>query len=318
MPSRVFPQLFLIILIFIFDFRDTFETKKENKNNDSIQIIETNSEPNVSYARPSLSSPDSITNVTKSDWDIKSTDDSFLQLEKMVSEMCVSPKSNNNDDLNNTLEVVEYILNNPITKDDNHEVEILKSDLVCVEPIIKESPIKLLNCFEKLQLYKTKAEVVNNGNDNMKLLQESPSQNKAENNYSNYVKTESLIAPTPTKQTEHVFKTPKNILSTKKHILTSSTKKTPNKINAYQHITSPIAFYINKCPQVPLIKDVHLKKPLNNSTSISKVTHTPKEHKTSNKENISLPSVAYKSAKETKMVCIHFVFHFHIIYNLHI
>lgn len=294
-------NVYLVLKLIIY-FRETIETKKEYEHDNSIQIIETNSEPNMSCVRPSLSSPNSVANVTKSDWDIKSTDDSFLRLEKMVSDMCVSPKSVN--DLDNTLDVVEYILNNPVTKENdshNNAEYFLKSSLFCNEPIIKDEETKnVISSHENLNLHKTKMEVTND--ESNKFVQESPSNIQEDHNFSSHIKSENLVLPTPTKETTHVFKTPKNLLSTKKHTLTSSSKKTPNKVNAYQHITSPVAFYIRNCPQVPLIKDIHLKKPLTNASSIPKMATTPKENKINNKENILLPSVAYKSAKQTKMV----------------
>lgn len=102
---------------------------------------------------------------------------------------------------------------------------------------------------------------------------------------------------TEIKQSKEVM-TPKNPIPKKNN--TPSLKKTPGKTNAFQHITSPVASYIKNSPQVPLLRDVRPKKPLSGTSSIPKFIKNTNNEK--GKENVLLPAIAYKNAKETKMV----------------
>ncbi|XP_061713995.1 uncharacterized protein LOC133522630 [Cydia pomonella] len=77
----------------------------------------------------------------------------------------------------------------------------------------------------------------------------------------------------------------------------STSKKTPRKNNAFLHIASPVAYYINNSPKIPLIQNVFPKKILRGLSSIPKLVKSSVS-KPSNKENVNLPSVAYKSAKK--------------------
>ncbi|XP_026318679.1 uncharacterized protein LOC113229339, partial [Hyposmocoma kahamanoa] len=110
-------------------------------------------------------------------------------------------------------------------------------------------------------------------------------------------KTTSEIYYTPSHEKNHVslFKTPGIPVSQKKF-------QTPSTKRSFQHVVSPVATYINKCPVVPLVKDVRPKKPLVATSSIPKPIKSVL--KANNKENVKLPSFAYKAAKETKMIDI--------------
>lgn len=217
---------------------------------------------------------------------MKATDDSFIKMENMVAKLCLSPKRNGKtEELNNTLEVIEYILNNPPSstkeKDEKADDSTLKSTMKNEQNL---SPQKTLREVKKNDAYNSSGHPQN-----------TPV-NIAQQFAQNYA--ESCSTPRDVKQ-KPVFKTPSQVLSLKKP--GSSLKKTPSRSNAYQHISSPVASYIKNCPIAPLVKDVHPKKPLPGTSSIPKFVKNPPT-KPSNKENVILPSVAYKSAKKTRVV----------------
>ncbi|XP_063548594.1 uncharacterized protein LOC134755886 [Cydia strobilella] len=247
----------------------------ENDNhNMSLTLISTHSEPDITSNRdisPKII-PKSLTNTTLSpdepnlfaNWDVTN---SFLNLEKMVEKSC----DTSNKEFDNTLKIV--LKNRPKSEDKN----TANNDYKQAELEGNQIPIQVNK--EKVALNTKPSAVV-----------------------------------TPMKQVQkekEVFATPSSVLQIKpalcrtpanpplfKKPSTSSEKKTPSKNNAFQHIASPVAYYINNSPQVPLIRNVHPKKTLPGLSSIPKLVKSS-VHKLSNKENVNLPSVAYKNAKKT-------------------
>ncbi|XP_047024251.1 uncharacterized protein LOC124633156 [Helicoverpa zea] len=253
-------------------------------HNASLKILQAHSQPNLLPNRE-ISNLD-ISELNNSSFDKKAADDSFIKMENMVAKLCMSPKKNEKaeEELNNTLEVIEYILNNPPAKVDRPLVKTEK-DIAKSEITSDLSPQK----FDKRSLKPdTNISPKPPQNTPIKAANQTP-KNKEDHS-------------TP-RETKHkpIFKTPSQPLSLKKPSATSL-KKTPGRSNAYQHISSPVASYIKNCPIAPLVKDVHPKKPLPGTSSIPKfVKHAPPA-KPSNKENVNLPSVAYKSAKKTRVI----------------
>lgn len=207
----------------------------------------------------------------------------------------MSPRNSDNMELNNTLEVIDYILNHgpirePVAKQDHAGEDItfvsVKSEH---SSPLKRSPKKQTPVKETLALpedtnYKGSPNYYTPANHVMK----KPFNEIATPSSS------SITSKTP------VFKTPASRTMKKPY----TPRLTPGRSNAYQHISSPIASYIKNCPQVPLVKDVHPKKPLPGGSSIPKFIGHPSQvvKMNKNKENMNLPSVAYKSAKKTKVV----------------
>lgn len=255
-------------------------------HNESLQILQAHSQPNLisDKAISDLNSP--VRNCSA--WDMRA-DDSFIKMENMVAKLCLSPRKNDKtEELNNTLEVIEYILNNPpssVGKDKNNTLNCIKPE--------NTSPKSKINGGNH-QTSPLKYRVKNNVHDSPQPPQNTPV--KTTN------KPEGFMTPMDMKH-KPIFKTPGQPLSSKKSSATSL-KKTPGRSNAYQHISSPVASYIKNCPIAPLVKDVHPKKPLPGPSSIPKFIKNPSLAKPSNKENVILPSVAYKSAKKTKVVSI--------------
>lgn len=371
--ERPFPRKSSFHLFFLFYSSSSSAANSPREYEDpdtSVKILESHSAPNLLSVKDSCNQNSPETNTPG--WDMRE-DDSFIKLENMVARLCVSPGQstcNKSAELNNTLEVIEYILNNPPSNHINNEISNDKNEKD-VKPVLKIDS-KVLNevCLKKLQNISPQKSVKveqNSFKDITEVIQDTPQRGvKAEQNCHKdspetilnspqinlkveqnihkdspgilgntpqmSVKVEQNIhknSPevpqnTPVKSqrknakevagfmtplatnTKPVFKTPAQPLSLKKPS-TTSLKKTPSyKWNAYEHISSPVASYIKNCPIVPLVKDVHPKKPLPGPSSIPKFKNNVAV-KASNKENINLPSVAYKSAKKTKVVCIMFV-----------
>lgn len=253
-------------------------------HNESFKILQAHSQPNLI---PKVeNSIHDLSELNGSEWDMKAADDSFIKIENMVERLCLSPKRNGKtEELNNTLEVIEYILNNPPSstkqKEEKTDDITLKTNKLKTEPDL--SPQKMLREVKKQEAGNSTAHP----------------QNTPLNIAHQFHKyAESCNTPRDIK-TKPLFKTPSQPPSLKKP--GSSLKKTPSRSNAYQHISSPVASYIKNCPIAPLVKDVHPKKPLPGTSFIPKFVKNPPA-KPSNKENIVLPSVAYKSAKKTKVV----------------
>ncbi|CAH2102617.1 unnamed protein product [Euphydryas editha] len=279
-------------------------------NDESVSIIETHSEPDIHSVRDTVASLDysntSFASRASLGWDVKSTDDSFLKIEKMVTEMCISPKETKKEELDNTLEVVEFILNNAPLHDNKNNI----TDPIVSEKETEENISKVNDCSKQsTEVTDENVQAANTSVDcktdiKIEVLHETPS--KKPSNLKKHIQNNKIEGKsTPSaeiKQTKEIFKTPKNPILFKNNQL-SSAKKTPGKINAFQHITSPVATYIKNCPQVPLLRDVHPKKPLPGTSSIPKIIKNTSNDKVE-KENVLLPSIAYRSAKKTKMITI--------------
>ncbi|KAM3967573.1 uncharacterized protein ACR2FA_010931 [Aphomia sociella] len=281
----------------------------DNTNERSLKIIEIHSEPNLMKSDPdqsphplppvkSVSHP-SLSPEIDNAWEIKNEDDSFIKIEKMVSSLCVSPKQEKSVKLDNTLDVIDYILKNgPSYNYDNHEInggllegnhlkDKLSSKITVVTPK-KENPPAASN--DKV--------ILETGVSSVSYITPSKENPKLEN-------IETLVTPCSEKKvkTPCIFKTPGNPVSLKKTPFNSA-KKTPSRSKTFDHIASPVASYINNCPVVPLLKDVRPSKPLPGPSSIPKFVKVKQQSKPCNKENVNLPSIAYKSAKKTKVIAV--------------
>lgn len=258
-----------------------------------MKLIETHSQPNLRCNK--VDSPVFSSQLGSPAPD-RLSDESFIQMENMVSKLCVSQRNSDTLELNNTLEVIDYILNHgpnnnlhekpdPVKKQDTND----KASLQVCSPI-KISPKKNTPVKETVKITE-------------KTDKASPSHNTPAKSVMKKPLTE-FVTPSSSSVTSKtpIFKTPAYPSTLKKP---STPRMTPGRTNAYQHITSPIASYIKNCPQSPLVKDVHPKKPLPGGSHIPKFVRNPSHGKiqlNKNKENINLPSVAYKNAKKTKVV----------------
>lgn len=233
-----------------------------------------------------------------SDWELKPVDDSFLKVEKMVADLCVSPKKVlQKVELNNTLDIIDYILNNGAPES-------------TVPSIAKQPEEAVLNETPKIELNVPDADY-----EYTKILPKGCTEIESDRNIKSFTpayitptkdfkcqKSEKNITPlAAAKQNTPIFKTPASVLSVKKPSA-STLKKTPMKSNAYPHIVSPVASYIKNCSESPLAKQIRLIKPLPGISSIPKFVKNGSLNKPSNKENVNFPSVAYKSAKKTEVV----------------
>ncbi|XP_053612741.1 uncharacterized protein LOC128676581 [Plodia interpunctella] len=283
--------------------QDKFPQPADREMDRSLKIIETHSAPDIlhkdskisatstkfkAYSNPVLS-PLSA----QSPSDNKASDDSFLQIEKMVTDLCVSTQENSSVVLDNTLDVIDYILKNGPTQNyenPNHEINNCKhskeklcsnTEIDCgvSKEMIPHTPIKAKDSDkENITPYSTPSKVDFKCN-----------------------RTDNFATPCSNMNTP-VFKTPHIPISTRKtpH---SSVKKQMTKSNIYKNVASPVASYINNCPVVPLIKEVRPTKPLPGHSAIPKFVKS-NQSKLSNKENVKLPTVAYKSAKKTEVIDI--------------
>ncbi|XP_028156272.1 uncharacterized protein LOC114349879 [Ostrinia furnacalis] len=277
---------------------------------DGLKIIETHSAPNLIRRdiSPTPIEKKATSNINLSPdgsevysrWDIKQTDDSFLKVEKMVADMCVSSPTKNNkkeEALNNTLDIIDYILKtgspNILKKvsetakpseispsENSHQIKVPQN----VNSIGSTPSVELIkpekNCNPEVVVHCTPSKTCSNICE----------------------KTDKNTPYTGVKQKTPMFRTPRNPISHKKPS-DNLLKKTPGKNHAYQHIASPVASYIKQCPVAPLVKDVRPSKPLPGSSSIPKLVKTNStQAKLSNKENLQLPSVAYRSAKKTQVI----------------
>ncbi|XP_011561016.3 uncharacterized protein LOC105391252 [Plutella xylostella] len=321
---------------------------EEDDNDKSLTIIETNSEPDIVTVKDSFmdmkSEESNGVSDTKyialkpTDMDVKA-DDSFLTMEQMVSELSL-PSEAHHEELDNTLDIVNYILNhgkgndneNITSETKNIETHLIKSKpssaikhdtKECVQKVPRTSetspyitPAKKISeniagDTKNIESHLLKPEASSAIKHNTKECVQTVPGSPETPSYITPVKimekikpeNDSFSTPAESKIKTPIFKTPANIPSHKKPAA-SSTKKTPLKSNAYQHIKSPIASYINKTPQVPLVKDVRPMKPLPGPSSIPKIMKTASKGNSINKENINLPSIAYRSAKETKLIDI--------------
>ncbi|XP_026758856.2 uncharacterized protein LOC113518232 isoform X2 [Galleria mellonella] len=277
-----------------------------NENEESLKIIEIHSEPNLTHRNDhSVISASCIKSKSQSSlspdtvWSNKNEDDTFILAEKLVSNLCLSPKNDKTVQLNNTLEVVDYILKNgPSCMSKNNEELLegnqlkdrLASKITIVTP--KKDQI-LLDSTDKEECVET---IVTGSHITPKKV-ESKSDNKTELHITTFSGQKI--------KTPGIFKTPvsRNPVSHKKALL-SSVKKIPSRTKSFDHIASPVASYIKNCPVVPILTEVHPTKPLPGPSSIPKLVKGKVPNKPCNKENVNanLPSIAYKNAKQTKVM----------------
>ncbi|XP_013179036.1 PREDICTED: uncharacterized protein LOC106126116 [Papilio xuthus] len=93
-----------------------------------------------------------------------------------------------------------------------------------------------------------------------------------------------------------------SILKTSNKLINNHIKvhKCPAKYNLFEHIRSPVAMYIKQSPQVPLLQNVKPEKSLEGTNLTTDFGNCLKT-----KYNLNykpLPTVAYKSAKNTKVL----------------
>ncbi|KAL4702967.1 hypothetical protein ACJJTC_008745 [Scirpophaga incertulas] len=222
--------------------------------------------------------------------DRKTTDDSILKIHKNDNEICENSETYNFDSLDNTLDIVNYILsngpaNNVSSKSNYKALSEQKSGLECDLKKCALSPKK--HCLRDNDNDKQSSYVTL-----VKINCDDYQYNVLNNAVPQSIDTSEQV----------VFKAPYTPISTKKQI-DKSQKKTFSKNNTYQHIASPIAKYIRNTPVTPLVKDIHPRKPLPELFFKSNDSNSPKLRKW-NKENVALPSVAYKTAKKTLLVVV--------------
>lgn len=197
----------------------------------------------------------------------------FQQIEKLVHDLSVTPDKiidKNNEELDNTLDVVEYILNSEHNDSDKKHAET-KSNTEGLSQLQSEHAVK--TSMLKLQpVLKTPI--------------------KTERSVYTLKSSERKLRPPSTNTS--MFKTPGNSVS-QKRMLTPLKKQ-------FEHVASPVASYINDSPVVPLLKNVRPKKPLHGTSFIPQPIKNPSKLNACNKENQNLPSTAYRCAKETKVV----------------
>lgn len=274
------------------------------------------------------------------DYDVLDKVDNILTKENKVEQICASPENtDSSDEINKTLELVEYLFNNKPESDNDIKLQMLQKNIEVNLPETTEP-------FNRTLLRSTTDQNTKTYGSNFAnhVMEKSPE----------ITSSEISLRPPEIRLLDHcAVQTDKNLFainiqqeescttsenlklielsnnSVKKYVpnfgdsnlkstvqtLSSIPNKTPsttpakneptNKIKKYHYISSPVASYIYNTPQVPLVKDVHPKKPLPSSSctlSVSKSTTSHHGVKSSNKENINLPFVVYKSAKKTRVV----------------
>lgn len=278
----------------------------------SLRLIETTSEPSLLHINDSTSLmhrsvgslPDlTLNNSNVESWDTKTSDESFIKMECMFAKMHDTKAPENECD--NTFDEVDRMLkeaqrlqyenensdikNANIKKDDCfmlNSPSLSSSEVLIHSSGLMKNPLK-----ERVNTNDIKKQLFPKENKIPKIMIQSPTLTGEQH--------EDIFC-TPLKSTENlntentVFKTPAN--QGVKKLTKSSVKRTLLK---YDYIKSPVASYIRDGPQVPLMKDVRPKRPLPGSSAIPKFVKSPIR---SNKENINLPHLAYRSAKETKVV----------------
>ncbi|KOB76594.1 Myosin-J heavy chain [Operophtera brumata] len=266
----------------------------KNDPNASLRLIETHSQPNL--RSEILDSPVFSSNPNSPALGVYS-DESFIKMENRVTKLCISPTNSDNVELNNTLDIVDYILNHgpnrnnvqvqePVRKHVEVDNASTKAKNLEISPEKEHVPVK--------ETLKITENTVFNGSPNYY----TPTKSAMKKPLIEFVSP----SPRSIKSKTPLFKTPANPSSLMKP---STPRFTRSKTNVYQHIASPIAAYIKNCPQVPLVKNVLPKKPLPGASCIPKLVRNPSQDKmkiNKNKENIDLPCVAYISAKKTKLV----------------
>lgn len=304
----------------IFVFRCTELNDNLTLEDTSITLIKTSSEPNLlpkdeapltyrDIGSSSISSQNFSDNFVH--YNDRTSEDSFLNMEKLVNDECETDQREHNKsqpDFDNTLEEIDYILSRG---EKFQKIHIAKED-----QIADESSPTLLS-LDNSTNYSLQEDIVENVystptiTENMNVLQNPTISISTEND--NEFKTPLKVmiqednpnknTPCTKSRNEMELKTPAYPSTSKKINKLTSIKRTPLKSNLYDHITSPIASYIKNSPQVPFFKDIHPNKPLPALSAIPKLVKAPTQAK-NNKENVNLPSLAYKSAKETKVVSL--------------
>ncbi|XP_050680364.1 uncharacterized protein LOC126976172 [Leptidea sinapis] len=196
-----------------------------------------------------------------------SVDDSFIQLEKMISNM--NTESNETGILYDTTATLKKA----------ESCEELMKDLELNDPQIQsmdENRLKYYNLQEKTK------------HDNS----HTTSTSKVKSYMTPIRNTKEVNLRVPLTEKNHLFKTPLSIKAK-----SPCRMKTQSKINKFDHISSPIASYIKERPHTPLPRNDSTKKP---KSSIPKFVK--QLIKTSDKENGPILHQS-KSAKKTIMIC---------------
>ncbi|XP_013191287.2 uncharacterized protein LOC106135508 [Amyelois transitella] len=278
--------------------RETFKQPEEKEVDRSLKIIETHSAPDILHADSktiavspqlkALSNP-LLSPLTSSNPECnRAVNDSFLKIEQMVTDLCISTEENTSVTLDNTFDVIDYILKHGAAQ--NYEKTCLKTNNC------EQETQKHINCMVP-EVTANNFDLPSTSKDNQKKgnILKTPTKT-IKKNYNK--KTDNLPTP-PSNMRTPAFKTPGDPVSNRKtpH---SSLKKPLTKSNIYKHVASPVASYINKCPVVPRLKEIRPSKPLLGHSSIPKLKSNLS--KPNNKENVKLPAVAYKSAKKTEVI----------------
>ncbi|VVD03795.1 unnamed protein product [Leptidea sinapis] len=201
-----------------------------------------------------------------------SVDDSFIQLEKMISNM--NTESNETGILYDTTATLKKA----------ESCEELMKDLELNDPQIQsmdENRLKYYNLQEKTK------------HDNS----HTTSTSKVKSYMTPIRKTKEVNLRVPLTEKNHLFKTPLSIKAK-----SPCRMKTQSKINKFDHISSPIASYIKERPHTPLPRNDSTKKP---KSSIPKFICTPNKEKIpqSMEKKSQVMSHQHKILHPTKKLC---------------
>lgn len=260
-------------------FSSTAATGKEDRD----EIIEINSAPNILFndelPQPNVVSKLSLSSEVSSSWDLK-PNDSFLQIEKMVSDLCV-----------NTNDIIEQFSKK--THNDQEAIQSLPHYEMEIQNIPQTEEVQFVeNLTHKIERPHKPVDATN-------LLSSEANAANTEFITPTKQKTTLKVYTTPLQERFHspTFKTPVIPVSLKKF-------QTPSKKRSFQHVVSPVATYINNPPVVLHKKNVNPKKSLIGYSGIPKPINSALKHNLNNKENHKVPSFAYRAPKESKMVGI--------------
>ncbi|GBP21984.1 hypothetical protein EVAR_18625_1 [Eumeta japonica] len=298
----------------------------------SVRIIETNSEPDLT-SNSSSNKQTTVVGKTESSYSEKcvlenSSNATFI--ENMANKVQYLPKTNNEE-----LDLINLYYGNEDITDLSCETgitsnNILFSDLSLQNKNLKmnvETPQKPLSCHQQSPIYQTPSNIMDSDlstdeeryfetplEQQIELKTEKqplqtlkhPIQKNLFNTKNNASESTNNTAVNPFANQNKIldnaaFKTPAKLPIVKSNLV-SSLKKTSKKCKKFEHIASPIAAYIKNSPQVPLLKEVKPKKQLVAVSGIPKFKDTLNSFKQTNKENVNLPEIAYRSAKKTKVI----------------
>lgn len=267
----------------MFSYSSSTAATGKDDCDENLNLIEVHSAPNLlineELHQSNVVSKLSSSPQMRSRWDLESND-SFLQIEKMVSDLC-----------ENTNDIVEQISKK--RHDDQEAIQSIPSYAMDIRNNHQTEGVQHVeNLAQKIERPHKPADAAN-------VLASA----------ANVANTELFTVSTKQKTTHEIF-----TISSQERFLTPISK-TPgipvsqkkfqkhSKKSSFGHIISPVSAYIHNSPVVPLVTNVYPKKPLIAFSDIPEPIKSVMKPNFNNKENFrELPFVAYKAAKETLMV----------------